>query len=617
MMIPNETKFQQKFIGLLINKMKIIEIILIFAIVVFLFFLSKPFQNTTECLALNPMFPTYDLIVISNSMNSNEIYILPMDPTNTYLFMKNGNTYGSFYVNFQLNMGIPILSIVSDTVKYSILSTSESVSTTAVNNESLPFASFSITSQMNVLRGTNNFMFENKYVMGFDNVTATKLCIQLVNDKNNQIIFDFGSVIPEQTTQNPTNPNLYNIASVDLITFSNHTTEKSYSFQETEYGEIRFGKTSYKYVSCYQNKTESPFGRILMSNNFSIDGSSDQTFFYFIGNHSTIVFNAIDHLTPGFLKIWNFKSNDMNQFGTFCTIEKDGSFLLNQVPLVGSVFNSKPLLYQSNAEASQTQDNTNLFNIDRIIIQSLTSQNCIEIFVCNPYCSPQSCTNPYGTYNGGLMIRSILQQNGEYVANPNGIKIIFMNLNTGGTFNIVDEFISYSNEKYFVAYESTVNTDNVNVLKTGIITSPSQSQSLLYKQFLSNNIPVETLNNPINTITCKNGINFNNSCGLQITEYGNLMIVNNNNHIIVDIMLKNDSSEPMTFNNNLSVNNETFTNKLESIQFSNKISLAVSSGNFQLNGTSSVIDLLGQQPNPSFFKITNKFTNASVSNIQL
>ena len=114
--------------------MKIIEIILIFAIVVFLFFLSKPFQNTTECLALNPMFPTYDLIVISNSMNSNEIYILPMDPTNTYLFMKNGNTYGSFYVNFQLNMGIPILSIVSDTVKYSILSTSESVSTTAVNN---------------------------------------------------------------------------------------------------------------------------------------------------------------------------------------------------------------------------------------------------------------------------------------------------------------------------------------------------------------------------------------------------------------------------------------------------------------------------------------------------
>jgi hypothetical protein len=504
-------------------------------------------------------------------------------------------------------MGIPILSIVSDTVKYSILSTSESVSSTA-NNESLPFANFSVTSQMNVLRVTDNFMFENKYVMGFDNVTATKLCIQLVNDKNNQIIFDFGSVIPEQTTQNPTNPNLYNIASVDLITFSNNSTEKSYSFQETEYGEIRFGKTSYKYVSCYQNKTESPFGRILMSNNFSIDGSSDQTFLYFIGNHSTIVFNAVDHLTPGFLKIWNFKSNDINQFGTFSTVEKDGSFLLNQVLPVGSVFNSKPLLYQSNAEASQTQDNTNLFNIDRIIIQSLTSRNCIEIFVCNPYCNPQSCTNPYGKYNGGVLIRSMLEQNGEYVANPNGVKTIFMNLNTGGTFNIVDEFISYSNEKYFVAYDSNVDTDNVNVLKTGIITNISP---------LSNNIPVETLNNPINTITCKNGINFNNSCGLQITEYGNLMIVNNNNHIIVDIMLQNDSSEPMTFNNNLSVNNETFTNKLTSIQFSNKISLSVSSGNFQLNGTSSFIDLLGQQPNPSFFKMTNKFTNASVSNIQL
>ena len=605
--MPNETKFRQKFIGLLINKMKIIEIILIFAIVVFLFFLSKPFQNTTECLALNPMFPTYDLIVISNSMNSNEIYILPMDPTNTYLFMKNGNTYGSFYVNFQLNLGIPILSIVTETTIYSILSTMENLSSTT-NNQPLPFANFSITSEMNVLRVTDNFMFENKYVMGFDNVSATKLCIQLVNDKNNQIIFDFGSVVPEQTTQNPTNPNLHNIVSVDLITFSNHSTEKSYSVQETEYGEIVLGQTSFKYVSCYQNKTESPFGRILMSNNFSIDGSSDQTFLYFIGNHSTIVFNAVNHLTPGFLKLWNFKSNDVNQFGTFSTIEKDGSFLLNQVLPVGSLFKSKPLLYQSNTEASQTQDNTNLFNIDRIIIQSITTQNCIEIFVCNPYCSPQSCSNPYGAYNGGLMIRSILQQNGEYVANPNGVKTIFMNLNTGGTFNIVDEFISYSKEKYFVAYDSTVNTDNVNVLKTGIITNISP---------LSNNIPIETLNNPINTITCTNGINFNNSCGLQITEYGNLMIVNNNNHIIVDIMLKNDSSEPMTFTNNLSINEETFTNKLESIQFSNKMSLAVSSGNFQLNGTSSFIDLLGQQPNPSFFKITNKFTNASVSNIQL
>lgn len=605
--MPNETKFRQKFIGLLINKMKIIEIILIFAIVVFLFFLSKPFQNTTECLALNPMFPTYDLIVISNSMNSNEIYILPMDPTNTYLFMKNGNTYGSFYVNFQLNLGIPILSIVTETIIYSILSTMENLSSTT-NNQPLPFANFSITSEMNVLRVTDNFMFENKYVMGFDNVSATKLCIQLVNDKNNQIIFDFGSVVPEQTTQNPTNPNLHNIVSVDLITFSNHSTEKSYSVQETEYGEIVLGQTSFKYVSCYQNKTDSPFGRILMSNNFSIDGSSDQTFLYFIGNHSTIVFNAVNHLTPGFLKIWNFKSNDVNQFGTFSTIEKDGSFLLNQVLPVGSLFKSKPLLYQSNTEASQTQDNTNLFNIDRIIIQSITTQNCIEIFVCNPYCSLQSCSSPYGAYNGGLMIRSILEQNGEYVANPNGVKTIFMNLNTGGTFNIVDEFISYSKEKYFVAYDSTVNTDNVNVLKTGIITNIAP---------LSNNIPIETLNNPINTITCTNGINFNNSCGLQITEYGNLMIVNNNNHIIVDIMLKNDSSEPMTFTNNLSINEETFTNKLESIQFSNKMSLAVSSGNFQLNGTSSFIDLLGQQPNPSFFKITNKFTNASVSNIQL
>ena len=182
---------------------------------------------------------------------------------------------------------------------------------------------------------------------------------------------------------------------------------------------------------------------------------------------------------------------------------------------------------------------------------------------------------------------------------------MYFNLNTGGYFHIFDMLtFANSNECQFIGFgDSISNNDNVVQLTQG-------SQPIMNSDISSETIiPVETINPSINRLVCLDGIAFQNNNSIQITPQGNLLLQNGNEHTIIDLTKESSLNPPITLTNNITIDQTTITNTINSIQFSNDMSFQ--SNPFGLYGTSAGVNF-GQ-----FLTFFNNFSGTTISNISL
>ena len=559
--------------------MKILIVAFIFIILFLLLSSNIFFPTVTENLLINPVSPVYQEIVITNSKNQNTIHILSNASNSLYMFMKNSESvYSPYYVNFSLNKSQSNFSIHSSSHIMNIMSTNPVVqSTTTTNNVVYPFLNSTPSINENTLNFTDSIIFQNKYVIAFDSDSGTSCIIQSISQKNDaQIVFPF-----------------LNFAN-DFIIFTNFVTASSFSFQlsgnQVSSSEqtptpseqtIIYGQTDYNRVSI-SLKNQPPYEtRITFTNNMYIDGTNIN-FLNWIGSNAVVSINSFEFSDLSMFSVFNFKSYQIDEYGTFSYISFDGTFQKQLRFPVGVSFPAKPLLYSVPQAPSESGDNSLLYNIDQIIIKSSTNLSCINIQVCQPYCST-SCVSPFSISNKALLFQSVLfdETTGEISPNPNSNKLMYFNLNTGGYFHIFDMLtFANSNECQFIGFgDSISNNENIVQLTQG-------SQPIVTKDISSESIvPVETINPSINRLVCLDGIAFQNNNSIQITPQGNLLLQNGNEHTIIDLTKESSLNPPITLTNNITIDQTTITNTINSIQFSNDMSFQ--SNSFGLYGTSA------------------------------
>ena len=620
--------------------MKILIVAFIFIILFLLLSSNIFFPTVTENLLINPVSPVYQEIVITNSKNQNTIHILSNASNSLYMFMKNSESiYSPYYVNFSLNKSQSNFSIHSSSHIMNIMSTNPVVqSTTTTNNVVYPFLNSTPSINENTLNFTDSIIFQNKYVIAFDSDSGTSCIIQSISQKNDaQIVFPF-----------------LNFAN-DFIIFTNFVTASSFSFQlsgnQVSSSEqtptpseqtptpseqtIIYGETDYNRVSI-SLKNQPPYEtRITFTNNMYIDGTNIN-FLSWIGSNAVISINSFEFSDLSMFSVFNFKSYQIDEYGTFSYISFDGTFQKQLRYPVGVSFPAKPLLYSLPQAPSESGDNSLLYNIDQIIIKSSTNLSCINIQVCQPYCST-SCVSPFSISNKALLFQSVLfdETTGEISPNPNSNRLMYFNLNTGGYFHIFDMLtFANSNECQFIGFgDSISNNENIVQLTQGSqpiatedISSESivpvetinpsinqltqGSQPILTKDISSESIvPVETINPSINRLVCLDGIAFQNNNSIQITPQGNLLLQNGNEHTIIDLTKESSLNPPITLTNNITIDQTTITNTINSIQFSNDMSFQ--SNSFGLYGTSAGVKFA------QFLTFFNNFSGTSISNISL
>lgn len=584
--------------------MKILIVAFIFIILFLLLSSNIFFPTVTENLLINPVSPVYQEIVITNSKNQNTIHILSNASNSLYMFMKNSNSiYSPYYVNFSLNKTQSNFSIHSSSQIMNIMSTNPVVqSTTTTNNVVYPFINSTPSINENTLNFTDCIIFQNKYVIAFDSDSGTSCIIQSISKKNDsQIVFPF-----------------LNFAN-DFIVFTNFVTASSFSFQlsgnQVSSSEqtpapseqtIVYGETDYNRLSI-SLKNQPPYEtRITFTNNMYIDGTNIN-FLNWIGSNAVISINSFEFSDLAMFKVFNFKSYQIDEYGTFSFISFDGTFQKQLRFPVGEFFQAKPLLYSVPQAPSESGDNSFLYNIDQIIIKSSLNFSCINIQVCQPYCSTTSCVSPFSISNKAILFQSVLfdETTGQVSPNPNSNKLMYFNLNTGGYFHIFDMLtFANSNECQFISFgDSISNNDNVVQLTQGnqpIVNSDISSETI---------IPVETINPSINRLVCLDGIAFQNKNSIQITPQGNLLLQNGNEHTIIDLTKESSLNPPISLTNNITIDQTTITNTINSIQFSNDMSFQ--SNSFGLYGTSAGVNF-GQ-----FLTFFNNFSGTAISNITL
>lgn len=583
--------------------MKILIVAFIFIILFLLLSSNIFFPTVTENLLINPVSPVYQEIVITNSKNQNTIHILSNASNSLYMFMKNSESvYSPYYVNFSLNKSQSNFSIHSSSHIMNIMSTNPVVqSTTTTNNVVYPFLNSTPSINENTLNFTDSIIFQNKYVIAFDSDSGTSCIIQSISQKNDaQIVFPF-----------------LNFAN-DFIIFTNFVTASSFSFQlsgnQVSSSEqtptpseqtIIYGQTDYNRVSI-SLKNQPPYEtRITFTNNMYIDGTNIN-FLNWIGSNAVVSINSFEFSDLSMFSVFNFKSYQIDEYGTFSYISFDGTFQKQLRFPVGVSFPAKPLLYSVPQAPSESGDNSLLYNIDQIIIKSSTNLSCINIQVCQPYCST-SCVSPFSISNKALLFQSVLfdETTGEISPNPNSNKLMYFNLNTGGYFHIFDMLtFANSNECQFIGFgDSISNNENIVQLTQG-------SQPIVTKDISSESIvPVETINPSINRLVCLDGIAFQNNNSIQITPQGNLLLQNGNEHTIIDLTKESSLNPPITLTNNITIDQTTITNTINSIQFSNDMSFQ--SNSFGLYGTSAGVKFA------QFLTFFNNFSGTSISNISL
>lgn len=585
--------------------MKILIVAFIFIILFLLLSSNIFFQTVAENLLINPVSPVYQEIVITNSKNQNTIHILSNASNSLYMFMKNSESiYSPYYVNFSLNKSQSNFSIHSATHIMNIMSTNPVVqSTTTTNNVVYPFINSTPSTNESTLNFTDCIIFQNKYVIAFDSSLGTSCIIQSISQKNDaQIVFPF-----------------LNFAN-DFIVFTNFVNASSFSFQlsgnEVSSSEqtpapseqtIIYGETDYNRLAI-SLKNQPPYEtRITFTNNMYIDGTNIN-FLNWIGSNAVVSINSFEFSDLSMFSIYNFKSYQIDEYGTFSFVSFDGTFQKQLRFPVGVSFPAKPLLYPLPQSPSESGDNSFLYNIDQIIIKSSINLSCINIQVCQPYCSTtSSCVSPFSISNKALLFQSVLfdETTGQVSPNPNSNKLMYFNLNTGGYFHIFDMLtFANSNECQFIGFgDSISNNDNVVQLTQG-------SQPIMNSDISSETIiPVETINPSINRLVCLDGIAFQNNNSIQITPQGNLLLQNGNEHTIIDLTKESSLNPPITLTNNITIDQTTITNTINSIQFSNDMSFQ--SNPFGLYGTSAGVNF-GQ-----FLTFFNNFSGTTISNISL
>lgn len=578
--------------------MKII-IIAFILIILFLLLSSNIFSSTiTETLLINPVSPVYQEVVITNSKNKNTIHILS-SPNSLYLFMKTSDSvYSPYYLNFSLNKSQANFSIQSASNTFSIMSTNPVIQSTTTSNNTFPFINSTPSVGESTLNFTDCIIFQNNYVITFDSTSGTNCIIQSISSKNDsQLVFPF-----------------LNFAN-DFMIFTNFVNATSFSFQLSSQTEqttsapqpIAYAETTYNRFSILI-KNQPPYeNRITFTNNMYIDGTND-SFLYWIGNNAVISMNSFQFINSIMFRVFNFKSYQIEEYGTYSTVSFDGTFQKQLHLPAGETFPAKPLLYSLPQAPSESADNSFLYNIDQIIIKSSLNLSYINIQVCQPYCSTASCISPFSISNKSLLFQSVIfnETTGQVSPSPNSNKLLFFNLNTGGNFHILDMLtFSNSNECQFIGFGDSINNnDNVVQLTQG--SQPIVNEDISQDSF----IPIETMNPSVNQLICLDGIVFQNNNSIQITPQGNLLLQNGNEQTIIDLTTESSLNPPISLTtNNITIDQTTITNTINSIQFSNDMSFQ--SNPFGLYGTSAGVDF-GQ-----FLTFYNTFSGTAISNISL
>ena len=134
------------------------------------YFYYSSLQIKCESLIV-PSTTTVPVVMITNKVNNNKIYLLGDQANHLYLFMVLNGKLSSFYVDFQLGMTVPIFVIgfPSQKIKFQILSRDATPQTTSTNLN-YPFSKPTnvIASYVNCIR------FKNNYYIGFDAVDFSK-----------------------------------------------------------------------------------------------------------------------------------------------------------------------------------------------------------------------------------------------------------------------------------------------------------------------------------------------------------------------------------------------------------------------------------------------------------
>lgn len=581
--------------------MKILIILFIF-LLIFLFFFSNCFSmNFTESLLINPVLPMYQKIVIENSKNSNTINILASDSNSLYFYMKNtsSSAYSPYYINFSLNGEIPIFSIYTTSKTYQFMSTSPFVSAYNSTN-SYPFTSVDETNT-NTLTFTDSIIFQNKYIICFDSKNGNNCIIQSMSTNNDgQIVFPFLS------------------GSNNLVIFTNFKNESSFSLQfpATVNDTISYAECNYSRLPIAIKNNPPYETRITFLNNMYIDGT-DSNLLYFVGNSAIININMFQSLNSIMFGIINFKSYQIDQYGKVSYITFNGEMVKQQPFPDGSVFDAKPLLYALPASPSETADGSSLFNIDQIIIQSATNFNCISIQVVDPYLSLSSGTTILSTSNKALLFQSLMStDSGDLIPNPDANKVIYFNLNVGGYFHIIDALtFTNANQGFFVGYgDSIESTPSNSPNSSGESSAPTLQLLQGYEDInpgfsTDKTYPVESINPNINRVTCIDGILFQNNNSIQITGDGNILLQIGTQQTIIDLTKNSSISPPLTFTNDVNIDQTIITNPINMIEFSNN--MVIKSSPFGIFGTSASITF------SEFLTAKNNFSGTMRENIAL
>ena len=126
------------------------------------YFYYSSLQIQCESLVV-PSTTTVPVVMITNKVNNNKIYLLGDQANHLYLFMVLNGKFSSFYVDFQLGMTVPIFTIgfPSQKRKFQILS-NDAIAQISSTNSNYPFNKPTnvIASYVNCIRFKNNYYIE-------------------------------------------------------------------------------------------------------------------------------------------------------------------------------------------------------------------------------------------------------------------------------------------------------------------------------------------------------------------------------------------------------------------------------------------------------------------------
>jgi hypothetical protein len=404
----------------------------------------------------------------------------------------------------------------------------------------------------------------------------------------------------------------------NLVIFTNFKNESSFSLQfpATVNDTISYAECNYSRLPIAIKNNPPYETRITFLNNMYIDGT-DSNLLYFVGNSAIININMFQSLNSIMFGIINFKSYQIDQYGKVSYITFNGEMVKQQPFPDGSVFDAKPLLYALPASPSETADGSSLFNIDQIIIQSATNFNCISIQVVDPYLSLSSGTTILSTSNKALLFQSLMStDSGDLIPNPDANKVIYFNLNVGGYFHIIDALtFTNANQGFFVGYgDSIESTPSNSPNSSGESSAPTLQLLQGYEDInpgfsTDKTYPVESINPNINRVTCIDGILFQNNNSIQITGDGNILLQIGTQQTIIDLTKNSSISPPLTFTNDVNIDQTIITNPINMIEFSNN--MVIKSSPFGIFGTSASITF------SEFLTAKNNFSGTMRENIAL